>query len=67
MKTRMTVLRVGNRTIDPDGTSTHGAQPLRVHRGSPTTEELMYTVESSGVLEFWGRPEEDVYGELPEA
>ena len=60
---------------DSDGTSIHDRRgyALRVHRtgndlawrtvGSPrpTSDQRMLIVEASGTLDFWDRPEEDIY------
>jgi hypothetical protein len=44
---------------EPETTST--AKLIRVDSDDPTPEQRMRIVEASGVLDFWKRPEEDIY------
>ena len=49
------------REVDADVPQTFAVPPCVHVPSGPTTEQAMRLVELSGTLDFWDRPEEDVY------
>ena len=59
------IISIGAREIGEDEPVTTGARrPIRFFSdgpSEPTSEQRMRIVEASGTLDFWDRPEEDIY------
>ena len=62
--TEVSVIDIGAREIGEDEPVTTAASlPVLVSDApsDPTLEQRMRIVEVSGILDFWDRPEEDIY------
>ena len=58
-------IKIGAREIsDDEPVTTAASRPIRVSSDAPsdpTSDQRMRIVEVSGTLDFWDRPEEDIY------
>ena len=59
----VTIMDIGARTIGEDEPLTSWVSPFVFVSApaDPTSDQRMLIVEASGTLDFWDRPEEDIY------